>query len=124
MSLEDLLEVSPGAAAHRQVGVDGGGQGHLVAPDGGGGVGDVLHREFPAQEVGAGAVADEEELVAQPGEVPGEGEGPDRVAVAGAVDAVENLGHMVSECKPAGARGQSPAGDQGGSRQPQTLCPQ
>ena len=79
-----------------------------MVPDGGGGVGDVLHREFPAQEVGAGAVADEEELVAQPGEVPGEGEGPDRVAVAGAVDAVENFRHMVSECKPVGAGGQSP----------------
>ena len=70
---EDLLEVSPGTAAHRQAGIDGGGQGHLVAADGGGGVGDVLHREFPAQEVGAGAVADEEELVARPWRSAGRG---------------------------------------------------
>ena len=40
-------------------------------------------------------MADEEELVAQPGEVPGEGaQGPDRMAVAGTVDPIENLSHM------------------------------
>jgi hypothetical protein len=53
-------------------------------------------------------VAEEEELVAQPGEVPGEAQGPDRMAVAGTVDPIKNFGHMVWQCKPPGAQGQSP----------------
>jgi hypothetical protein len=51
-------------------------------------------------------VADEEELVAQPGEVPGEAQGPDRMAVAGTMDPIENFGHMVRQYKPPGAQGQ------------------
>ena len=71
----------------------GGDDVHPVAPDDRRRVGAFLHRKFLTQDGGPGIVAEKEKLVL--GKVPGNGQGPDGVAVSDAVDPIENSGHSV-----------------------------
>ena len=91
--VQNLAQIAAGLTPDLEAGEEGGGDVHPVAPDDGGRVGAFLHREFLAQDGGPGIVAEKEKLVL--GEVPGNGQGPDGVAVSDAVDPVENFGHSV-----------------------------
>ena len=76
-----------------EAGGQGGDDVHPMAPDDRWRIGAFLHRKFLTQDGGPGIVAEKEKLVL--GKVPGNGQGPDRVAVSDAVDPIENFGHSL-----------------------------
>ncbi len=101
--VENLAQIAAGLTPDFEAGDQGGDDVHPVAPDDGGRIGAFLHREFLPQDGGPGVVADKEKLVL--GKVPGNGQGPDRVAVSDAVDPIENFGHSVRTGKAGVNRG-------------------
>ncbi len=91
--VENLAQIAAGLTLDFEAGEEGGDDVHPVALDDGGRIGAFLHREFLAQDSGPGIVAEKEKLVL--GEVPGNGQGPDGVAVSDTVDPVDNFSHSV-----------------------------
>ena len=91
--VQDLAQMAAGLTPDFEAGGQGGGDVHPMAPDDRRRVGTFLHRKFLTQDGGPGIVAEKEKLVL--GKVPGNGQGPDRVAVSDAVNPIENSGHSL-----------------------------